>query len=403
MMRRSRIGLLAVLVTATAAVFSEGVEFRFPVLKEYEFYSRRPFYSSYIEIKNHLFVGGSGNVDGVLKIDLTSYAETILQDAAILKGRVGDRLVVNRDPFETSVYFLDPFSLKREAFPPRMADRLGNFCFYQNSTIFTSREFRSESLEPVRLNWVRETVDRLNLPPQFVGKPTDISPDKLHLLILGGGKVNLYSLLAEKVVTEIDLHGFRYTGREPLFFLTNNLLFSPSFGEWPPGVVRDDWTVWTIDGQEAASFQLAMQGKDNILFKIYITDDLRKGLGEYEEKLDVEHYRKMNALLDTSAFRDYLNGKGLLFRPTTAVCSESRVRVRENPNLEAQTFGFLEKGDALEVVDRSGIRVKVGEMEDWWYRIQRKSDGLEGWAYGAFLQLAKKQGPIGALLQQRTP
>ena len=72
------------------------------------------------------------------------------------------------------------------------------------------------------------------------------------------------------------------------------------------------------------------------------------------------------------------------------------MRVRENPNLEAQTFGFLEKEEALEVTDRSGVKVKVGELENWWYRVKRKSDGLEGWSYGAFLQLAETQGPIGA-------
>ncbi len=401
-MRRCRRVLLMALLAA-AAVAVEGQQLRFPILREYPFYSESPRFSVYLEINHHLFVKGQRNGNAILGIDLATYAETILPGIENLRGRVGNRLVVRDSPQAGLSYFLDPFSREKEALSPRIARSITDFCYYQNSLLFTRRLVNKDYLEPVRLDWVSESEERLNLPPRFKGEPVDISPDKLHLLILGGGKVNLYSLLAEKVVTEIDLHGFRYTGREPLFFLTNNLLFSPSFGEWPPGVVRDDWTVWTIDGQEAASFQLAMQGKDNILFKIYITDDLRKGLGEYEEKLDVEHYRKMNALLDTSAFRDYLDGKGLLFRPTTAVCSESRVRVRENPNLEAQTFGFLEKGDALEVVDRSGIRVKVGEMEDWWYRIQRKSDGLEGWAYGAFLQLAKKQGPIGALLQQRTP
>ena len=84
---------------------------------------------------------------------------------------------------------------------------------------------------------------------------------------------------------------------------------------------------------------------------------------------------------------------GLLYRPTTAVSTESRVRIRENPNLEAQTSGYLEKGDELDVTDRSGIKVQIGDMNDWWYKIKRKSDGLEGWAYGYFLKLAETQGP----------
>ena len=34
-------------------------------------------------------------------------------------------------------------------------------------------------------------------------------------------------------------------------------------------------------------------------------------------------------------------------------------------------------------------------MTDWWYKVKRKSDGLEGWAYGAFLKLASYQGELG--------
>jgi hypothetical protein len=48
----------------------------------------------------------------------------------------------------------------------------------------------------------------------------------------------------------------------------------------------------------------------------------------------------------------------------------------------------------VEVLDRSGVKVQIGELNDWWYKIKRKSDGLEGWSYGPFLDLAEEQGPI---------
>jgi hypothetical protein len=76
------------------------------------------------------------------------------------------------------------------------------------------------------------------------------------------------------------------------------------------------------------------------------------------------------------------------------VANAGGVRVRQNANLEAQTLGMLERGDAVEVVDRSGVKEKIGGLEDWWYRVKRARDGLEGWAYGAYLDLAEKQGYI---------
>jgi hypothetical protein len=55
---------------------------------------------------------------------------------------------------------------------------------------------------------------------------------------------------------------------------------------------------------------------------------------------------------------------------------------------------MLERGDPVEAVDRSAVKEKMGEREDWWYRVKRARDGLEGWAYGAYLDLEEKQGYI---------
>jgi hypothetical protein len=78
-------------------------------------------------------------------------------------------------------------------------------------------------------------------------------------------------------------------------------------------------------------------------------------------------------------------------RPTTGGCSESRVRVREYPHLQAQTFGHLEPGDEVEVLDRSGVKMRIGDRTDRRYKVRRKSDGITGWAYGAYLKLAEYQ------------
>ncbi len=91
-------------------------------------------------------------------------------------------------------------------------------------------------------------------------------------------------------------------------------------------------------------------------------------------------------LLDTTAFRDKLDNMGYIFNPTTGIMNNSNVRMRENPNLQAQSLGYLQKGDKVEILDRSGIKVQIGNMNDWWYKV-RTEDGTEAWAYGYFIDV----------------
>lgn len=101
----------------------------------------------------------------------------------------------------------------------------------------------------------------------------------------------------------------------------------------------------------------------------------------------VQLYEGKPAIVDTTPFRDWLNAKGLLFKPTTGMANDNNLRVRENPNLEAEIFGVLSKGDAVEVLDRTGIQDTIGDKTAYWYKVRRKSDGLEGWAFGGFIDV----------------
>lgn len=95
------------------------------------------------------------------------------------------------------------------------------------------------------------------------------------------------------------------------------------------------------------------------------------------------------AIVDATALRRWLDGLGLLFHATTAVVNAPEVRVRENPNLQAYVFGTVGRGDVVAVLDRSGVKERIGDTEDWWYGVRRTRDGLEGWMYGAFLDSMK--------------
>jgi hypothetical protein len=74
---------------------------------------------------------------------------------------------------------------------------------------------------------------------------------------------------------------------------------------------------------------------------------------------------------------------------TLATCLQPRVRVRSAGDLQADTLGYLEKGDRVQVLETSAEKMTVGEMTDYWYRVQRLSDGLTGWSYGAYLAMDK--------------
>lgn len=80
----------------------------------------------------------------------------------------------------------------------------------------------------------------------------------------------------------------------------------------------------------------------------------------------------------------------LLFHQTTATLNDDRVRMREWPLLDAQHVAFLEKDEEVEVLDRSGIKVQIDDMNDYWYKVKRV-DGQIGWTYGYFLDLAEKE------------
>ena len=91
-------------------------------------------------------------------------------------------------------------------------------------------------------------------------------------------------------------------------------------------------------------------------------------------------------LVDATPLGRWLQGAGLLFAPQQGRLNDSRVRLREAPHLEAKTLGYLEKGQLVQVLERSGARVRLQGMEAYWYRVQT-AEGAVGWAYGQYIDL----------------
>ncbi|MBB6480879.1 SH3 domain-containing protein [Spirochaeta isovalerica] len=68
------------------------------------------------------------------------------------------------------------------------------------------------------------------------------------------------------------------------------------------------------------------------------------------------------------------------------ILNNYRVRIRTQPNLNGEQIGYLDKNQKVRILDHTEEPMQIGEMNSVWYKI-RTEDGLEGWAYGHFIDL----------------
>ncbi len=68
------------------------------------------------------------------------------------------------------------------------------------------------------------------------------------------------------------------------------------------------------------------------------------------------------------------------------ILNDSQVRIRKDPNLEGEHIGYLNKDQIVYVVDETNNSMKIGKMDSKWYKV-RTFEGIEGWSYGAFIDL----------------
>ena len=71
-----------------------------------------------------------------------------------------------------------------------------------------------------------------------------------------------------------------------------------------------------------------------------------------------------------------------------AVLNDSRVRLRVKPNLSCDTWGFLNKGDAVKIKDKSEEPFIIDGESWYWYKVET-DDYPDGWVYGKYLDIAE--------------
>jgi len=69
-----------------------------------------------------------------------------------------------------------------------------------------------------------------------------------------------------------------------------------------------------------------------------------------------------------------------------ATLNDTRVRLRSEPNLSCETLGYLEKGDAVKIVDRTDEKYEIDGENWYWYQVET-SDEQTGWVYGKYLDI----------------
>lgn len=67
------------------------------------------------------------------------------------------------------------------------------------------------------------------------------------------------------------------------------------------------------------------------------------------------------------------------------VVNENRLRFRSENDLNSKTLRYLDKGDLVRIINKDTKKVKIGEVEDFWYQIEL--DGITGWAFGYYLDI----------------
>ena len=81
-----------------------------------------------------------------------------------------------------------------------------------------------------------------------------------------------------------------------------------------------------------------------------------------------------------------------------AVITSSHLRLRERPTATSTAITTLWKGNVLEIISKKGIKETVDEKNDYWYQISY--GGLQGWVFGAYLNIFETKERAEAMSEE---
>jgi hypothetical protein len=358
-----------VLVFVFTGMFARAEEIDLPLLgrENLNIFSAMTFH----ENEGSVFTGGiSETRNKLVRIDLDRGGVTEYFEIHRFLGRVDGRILVStvdRDHILKLLY-VDVSTLEKTKGPDWTIPLDWALLPGRDGSMYSARLDSRGVYTPFRFDPNKQIQTWLEIE----GVPTSLTPDTLHLLIQNPDTGAVYIWNTE----DRSIRG-RLRSNDPagqVRFLTNSVLLVP-----PQYSGQDRWRVYDLEGDQVGEVRFRISAGDPLFF--WFTADLKRAVVCVRGRLNPE-----TAVVNTEALRLWLQREGHLFTPTRGVLNDSRVRVRAYPTLEAQIVGHLDRGDRVEVLERSGQRVSIGSMNDFWYLVQRE-DGLSGWSYGYFIDL----------------
>ncbi|MBI2608761.1 MAG: SH3 domain-containing protein [Deltaproteobacteria bacterium] len=78
----------------------------------------------------------------------------------------------------------------------------------------------------------------------------------------------------------------------------------------------------------------------------------------------------------------FLQAENIVFSKTWG----ENIPVRESPTTRSsEIITTIQTATSIQVLGKASQKVKIGSVEDYWYKIRIHSDGKEGWIFGAYL------------------
>jgi WD40 repeat protein len=100
------------------------------------------------------------------------------------------------------------------------------------------------------------------------------------------------------------------------------------------------------------------------------------------ETLEKLHNPRKIALLFADISKSF--GKNTFATFKLGRCNETNVRIRKGPALNSKIIGTLQKDQLIVILDKSTSKMRIDDMEAYWYNIKTAS-GVTGWSYGYFI------------------
>ena len=79
----------------------------------------------------------------------------------------------------------------------------------------------------------------------------------------------------------------------------------------------------------------------------------------------------------------------LTVRSNWAVVASSHLRLREKATIQSRAVTTLWQNNVLEIISRDEVQQEVEGKSGYWYKVAY--DGLQGWVFGAYLQMYESE------------